>query len=200
MATPGDGSRGGARGDLMITQDGPPTQTSAWVALFNKDNMPDKILHLVVRFSDTMFGVGNVVARHNEVIETQGAVWFGKLGQTISQTRVDALNNQIEKGIPTFLYLVKGNRKKSTAYRTTLLQVSKEKPEDTTSIPAYYVEKDLLKYMKAWMKIGQIDSIDMVEMDGLRAISSVYPITETLAKSSSGYFLVRKSNKSYFGE
>ena len=143
--------------------------------------------HLVVRFSDTMFGVGDVVAIHNAIVKKDGAVWFGKLGQTLSQNRVDMLAKQIEQGILTNLYLVKGNRKKSTAYRANLLAVSKDKPK----------EKKLLQYMQAWMKISQIEPIDMSEMDSLKAINSVYPISETLQRSSSGYFLVHES-KSIF--
>lgn len=156
--------------------------------------MPDKPFHLVVRFSDSMFGVGDVVALHNTIVAEQGAVWFGKLGQTLSQSRADWLNVQIEKQIPTFLYLVKGNRRKSTAYRANLLRVEKEMPKEQALIPAYYAEKDLIQYMKAWMKIRQIEPIEMAEMDRLKAINSVFPISETLVRSSSGYFLVRESN------
>ena len=86
--------------------------------------------HLVVRFSDTMFGVGDVVAIHNAIVAENGAVWFGKLGQTLSQNRVEMLAKQIEQGIPTYLYLVKGNRKKSTAYQAKLLAVSLERSGD----------------------------------------------------------------------
>jgi len=154
---------------------------------------PETNLHLVVRFSDTMFGVGDVVARHNDVVDQHGAVWFGKMGQTIAQKRIDALNNQIEKSIPTYIYLVKGNRKKSTAYRADMIHISKQQPENSSHFPIYYNDKDLLQYMKAWMKIGSIEPIKMSAMNNLRAISSVYPISETLAKSSSGYFLVREN-------
>ena len=153
----------------------------------------DKHLHLVVRFSDTMFGMGDVVALHNQVVIEQGFVWFGKLGQTIAQMRVDLLNQQVEKNIPTYLYLVKGNRKKSTAYRADLLAISRESPEGKDYYPAYYSEKELLQHMKAWMKIGEITAIDMADMSKLKALSSVFPISETLARSSSGYFLVHES-------
>jgi hypothetical protein len=153
----------------------------------------DTPFHLVVRFSDSMFSVGDVIALHNDVVALQGAVWFGKLGQTLAQGRVDVLNRQVEKGIPTFLYLVKGNRRKSTTYLAPLLQVSREMPGETALIPAYYAEKDLLQYMKAWMKIGPIEAIEMAAMDKLKALNSVFPISETLVRSSSGYFLVRKS-------
>jgi hypothetical protein len=159
--------------------------------------MSDKPFHLVVRFSDTMFGVGDVVALHNAIVTAQGAVWFGKLGQTLSQARVDMLNQQVEKGILTFLYLVKGNRRKSTAYRAPLMQVAKETPNETALIPEYYFEKGLIQFMKAWMKIGRIDAIEMSEMEKLRAMNSVFPIAETLVRSSSGYFLVQESKSIY---
>ncbi len=157
----------------------------------------DKHHHLVVRFSDTMFGMGDVAALHNKIVTEQGFVWFGKLGQTIAQKRVDMLNEQVAKNIPTYLYLVKGNRKKSTAYRADLLGISRDKPENNAVYPAYYAEKELLQYMKAWMKIGEIEAIEMADMSKLKALNSVFPISETLARSSSGYFLVHDS-KSIF--
>jgi hypothetical protein len=144
-----------------------------------------------------MFGVGDVVAKHNEIIALQGAVWFGKLGQTLSQGRIDMLNNQVGKKIPTFLYLVKGNRRQSTAYRAPLLLLSKEIPKEQALIPAYYADKGLIQYINSWMKIGQIRQIEMSEMKRLKAINSIVPITETLALSASGYFLIRES-KSIF--
>lgn len=157
----------------------------------------DKPLHLVVRFSDTMFGVGDVVALHNIVVSAHGAVWFGKLGQTLSQGRVDMLNKQLEQGIPTFLYLVKGNRRKSTAYRAPLMQVAKVPPKEPKLIPDYYAGKDLVQFMKAWMKIGVIEPIDLSDMNSLKTINSINTIAETLVRSSSGYFLVHES-KSMF--
>ncbi len=114
-----------------------------------------------------MFGVGDVAALHNAVVAEHRAVWFGKLGQTLAQERIDMLNQQVEKKIPTFLYLVKGNRRKSTAYRAALIQISKKIPQENILIPAYYIEKGLVQYMKAWMKIGQIEAIEMSEMGKL---------------------------------
>jgi hypothetical protein len=157
----------------------------------------DKPFHLVVRFSDTMFGIGDVVALHNAVVVANGAVWFGKLGQTLSLGRIDILNEQVDKKIPTYLYLVKGNRRKSTAYRAPLIWVSREMPKEKSLIPVYYAEKDLIQFMKAWMKIGQIKPIELSAMDKLKAINSVFPIAETLVRSSSGYFLVHESVSIY---
>ena len=54
-------------------------------------------------------------------------------------------------------------------------------------------EKEIIEFMKVWMKIGKIESIELSEMKHLKAVSSVFPIAETLARSSSGYFLVHES-------
>ena len=155
--------------------------------------MNKKPFHHGIRFSDTMFAVGDVVAIHNSISEDNGSVWFGKLGQTISQIRVDLLNKQVEDGKTTYLYLIKGNRKKSSAYRATLRQVQKEKPEDNRLIPTYYTEKDIIQYMKAWFRIEHINKIEMSDMGNLKTINSVFPIAETLRRSSSGHFLVHES-------
>lgn len=44
-------------------------------------------LRLVIRFSDTMFEVSDVVSLHNQIVDEHGAVWFGKLGGTLSLSR-----------------------------------------------------------------------------------------------------------------
>jgi hypothetical protein len=155
-------------------------------------------LHLVIRFSDTMFDVGDVVSLHNQVVDQHGAVWFGKLGGTLSLSRIEWLNKQVEQKIPTFLYLVKGNRRKSTPYKARILVVSRDIPKtEKALIPPYYAEKKLLKYMNAWVKIGRITQVEMSTLKNLKTINSIFPIEETLVRSSSGYFLVHES-KSIF--
>jgi hypothetical protein len=155
-------------------------------------------LHLVIRFSDTMFDVGDVISIHNGVVEQQGAVWFGKLGGTLSLSRIDLLNKQIEKKIPTFIYLVKGNRKKSTPYKANVVAVTRDFPKkEKALIPSYYSEKKLLKYMSVWFKVEHIEQVEMSDLKNLKTINSIFPIEETLARSSSGYFLVHES-KSIF--
>jgi len=110
--------------------------------------MEKKPIHLIVRFSDNLFDVGDVVEKHNKSVAAHGAVWFGKLSQTISQTRIDQMNKQIEMKVSTFLYLVKGNRRKSTPYKTDLYFLSKKQQEENLLIPIYCKEKGLLKFMK----------------------------------------------------
>lgn len=155
-------------------------------------------LHLVIRFSDTMFEVGDVVSLHNKVVDEHGAVWFGKLGGTLSISRIEWLNKQIAQKIQTYIYLVKGNRKKSTPYKAEIVAVSRDFPKkEKALIPPYYEEKKLLKFMNAWVKIGYIEQVEMSSLKNLKTINSIFPIEETLVRSSSGYFLVHES-KSIF--
>jgi len=157
--------------------------------------MDPKALHLVIRFSDSMFNVGDVVSKHNEIVDVHGLVWFGKLGGTLALSRIELLNKQISQGIPTFIYLVKGNRRKSTPYKANIYVISRDLPKkEKAFIPPYYTKKKLLKYMNAWIKIGHIEQVEMSSMKKLKTINSILPIEETLVRSSSGYFLVHESN------
>jgi hypothetical protein len=152
-------------------------------------------LHLVIRFSDTMFDVGDVVSIHNEVVKKHKAVWFGKLGGTLSLSRIELLNKQIAQKIPTFVYLVKGNRKKSTPYKAQILDITRDFPKkEKDLIPLYYAEKKLLKFMSVWIKIGDIEKVEMEDLKNYKTINSIFPLEETLSRSSSGYFLIHESN------
>ncbi len=142
-----------------------------------------------------MFDVGDVVSIHNEVVKKHKAVWFGKLGGTLSLSRIDLLNKQISEKTPTFVYLVKGNRKKSTPYKAQILTVTRDFPKkEKDLIPSYYTEKKLLKFMSVWIKIGHIEKIDMEDLKNYKTINSIFPLEETLSRSSSGYFLIHESN------
>jgi len=149
--------------------------------------------HLLLRFSDTLLKSGDTITAHNQVIQHEGAVWFGKMGSPVSQHNMDILNDQVNQGVITFVYLVKGNRKKSIAYRARLIIASQTLPVmENHLVPPYYAELNIPQYVKFWVKLSEIIPIDMVELQKMQVSSSVLPIQETLAKSASGHFLVRE--------
>lgn len=151
-------------------------------------------LHLVVRFSDNLFSIGGVVEKHNAVVAKYGYVWFGKFGNTVAEKRIEILHAQIAQKTPTYIYLVKGNRKKSTFYRANLLEVTKQLPKsEEKRFPKYYVENKLQKHIQTWFKITEIEQIEDSAMSKLKAIGSIFGIQETLVRSSSGYFLVHEA-------
>ena len=130
---------------------------------------------------------------HNKVITSEGAVWFGKMGTTVSQNHIDILNRQVQEGIPTYVYLVKGNRRKSTAFRGELVLASKTVPEgDGHLVPPYYADLDIPKYVKFWVKIKDILPVDSTDIKKMQVASSLSPLGESLARSSSGHFIIRE--------
>ena len=152
----------------------------------------------MIRFSDNLFSVGDVTDKHNQVVSLYGFVWFGKIGQSISQARIDILRSQIANSRPTHVYLVKGNRQKSTFYQSNLLGITKTlSVKDRRFIPSYYKKFDLLKYMSTWIKLSEITAIESSTMSKFKTVNSVFPILETLVRSSSGYFLVHEAKNLY---
>jgi len=155
-------------------------------------------IHLLLRFSDSLLKEGDTIDEHNQVIQREGVVWFGKMGSTVSQSRIDILNEQVREDIPTFVYLVKGNRKKSTVYRARLAVASKTIPKgESQLVPPYYFSLDIPKYVNFWVKLTEIVPIDFSELKKLRVGSSVLPIHETISKSSSGHFFLREDKNLY---
>jgi hypothetical protein len=96
--------------------------------------------------------------------------------------------------VPTFIYLVKGNRRKSTFYQADLLAISRELPDgEEGRFPIYYIQNDVVKFIKTWFKISLISQIESPAISQLKTIGSINSILETLGRSSSGYFLVHVS-------
>lgn len=152
-----------------------------------------KPIHLLIRFSDNLFKVGDVIYMHNEVINRQGAVWFGKLGTPIAQRHIDKINFQCKDGIPSFLFLVKGNRRKSTFFKAGVLFLSLDFPsEEQQLIPQYYFNKKITSQIKFWAKLSDISPLEPGELKMQKVAGSVLEINETLFRSSSGHFIVQE--------
>jgi len=148
-------------------------------------------VHLLLRFSDSLLKQGDTICEHNQVVSREGAVWFGKMGASVSQIYIDILNGQIQNDTPTYVFLVKGNRRKSTVYCALLVCATKVQPEEQKHmIPSYYYGLDLIKYMKFWVKLTEITPISFSELEKMRVSSSALPIRESLIKSSTGHFFL----------
>jgi len=157
-----------------------------------------KPIHLLIRFSDRLLENRNTIEEHQKVIGREGAVWFGKMGQPISQNAIDKLNKQVEENIPTFIYLVKGNRKKPTFFISDLIVASKTIPdEETDLIPKYYEELGIIQFIKSWVKVTNLHEIDISYLSKMGVASSVYPLLESLSKSSSGHFYIKEKKEIY---
>ena len=162
---------------------------------YNWDLMKStKSVHLLLRFSDRLLTEGNTITEHNLIAEREGSVWFGKMGSPVSRIVIDRLNDQVNTNIPTSIYLVKGNRKKQSAFIAELITASTTLPkQEENLVPIYYEELGIRKYIKFWVKVELIHPLDFSELQRLRVASSVFPLPETLYKSSCGHFLVKEN-------
>ena len=157
-------------------------------------------VHLLVRFSDNLFAVGDAIAKHQEVVQKGESVWFGKLGTPISHKAIETIKWQIENKISSYLYLVKGNRRKSTFYKATIITLTDKFPKnEKDTSPPYYFEKKIARQMKSWIKIRDIQPLESSEVKFLKVKSSVLNLEETLFRSSAGLFYVVQKSPNEIG-
>lgn len=158
------------------------------------DNVQDEFdlarpIHVLMRFSDQLGSIGDTIAAHTQVIEKYGAVWFGKIGQTIGNKRLSQLNLQCERGIPTYLYLAQ----RGQFYRGKMIQIVQEVPSGQRRLlPTYYSQTGILKYMHLWAKISSLEKVRANDMGTLLSVRSGMGVPETLSTGMAPLFFVRQ--------
>jgi hypothetical protein len=97
-------------------------------------------LYFLMRYSDNIKGF-NTIDEHLAVLAKHGEVWMGKFGVGSGVAIIAQANEQIAKGVDTYLYLASKAR---VRYRSRILEVigggfdSRSFPASRKLIPAYY--------------------------------------------------------------
>jgi len=156
----------------------------------------ERPIHLLIRFSDSLFGIGNVVEKHNKIVEEFDSVWFGKIGVPISATHIAKIERQIEAGVKSYVLLAKGNRKKTDIFIADIYELSRLTPiTEKHKIPEYYIANQLIDRMKFWIRIGKICELPPESFNIFKVRNSINDLHESLYRSSMGHFvLVKKSD------
>jgi hypothetical protein len=150
-------------------------------------------IHLLMRFSDKLGAIENTIQAHTEVIKKKGSVWFGKIGKTLGNERVERINQQCADGVVTHLYLVQKSSKVYQVFRGTIAHVSKDlTKEEKALLPQYYDVNDLTRYMKLWVKLTNLQQASLAELSFLRVATSGGDMRETLRTSMAAIFAVKK--------
>src|ERR1022692_4481512 len=92
-------------------------------------------IHIVMRFSDSVGPAQGTIEAHLEVLGRHGAVWFGKMGKTLSASNIETLNAQVRNGVATHLYLVQRHGSRYGVHRCTIQSVSKSAPGQKRLFP-----------------------------------------------------------------
>ena len=148
-------------------------------------------VHLVMRFSDRLFRVGNVIERHEAVIDEKGATWVAKLGRPVGRGRTDSMNQQIDSGVATRLYLVQTKRSGIDIHRAEILRLCRGCPTDFAEMaPDYYAELGYAESAQTWVLVTHLAPVAPNMLVDVRIASSGQPLRDALRSSMSSLFFV----------
>ncbi len=150
-------------------------------------------IHFVMRFADQVLSISDMIQEHNNIIDRYGAVWIGRLGRRIAKRQLLKINEQCKKRVPTYLYLVKQEGRDYKAYRGVVVNMAYSVPQNEKRlIPPYYEKQGVVRQMRLWTKVSKIRDLDRYELNELRVATSGAPLTDSLKRSMSGFFFVRR--------
>lgn len=137
---------------------------------------------IALRFADNYAPKEGTIRLHQEIINTNGYVWYGKFGNTLSQKNIDLLMSQPDRRI---LLIKSGFPERYWAY---FEEIKKEKPQDVENIPEYYRENT--DKIRCWFKIKKIDKAENNVMSKFIISSSKMPLSEASKHSLNPYFII----------
>lgn len=137
---------------------------------------------IALRFADNYAPKEGTIKLHQEVINNNGYVWYGKFGNTLSQKNIDLLMSQSERKI---LLIKSGFPERYWAY---FEKITKEKPYNIETIPKYY--RNNTEKIKCWFKITKIERADNNVMSKFIISSSKTPLSEASKHSLNPYFVI----------
>ena len=140
---------------------------------------------VALRFSENFAPAEGTIAAHQELIDKNGFVWYGKLGMPLSAKVADAL---MSNESPRFLLIHSG---KSNRYWVYVDKVQRETPP-RNEIPQYY--REMATDFKFWFRAIKIDRAESDVMSKCKVASSGEPLSYVSRSSMSPYFIIEYSN------
>lgn len=137
---------------------------------------------IALRFADNYAPKEGTIKLHQEIINNNGYVWYGKFGNTLSQKNIDLLMSQPDR---KFLLIKSGFPDRYWAYFD---EIVKDKPKDISNIPEYY--RNYTDKIKCWFKIRKIERTENNVMSKFIISSSKMPLSEASKHSLNPYFVI----------
>lgn len=136
---------------------------------------------IALRFGETFSPSCGTILAHQKVINELGYVWYGKMGNTISDKVIkDIMSNEN----PKILLIQSGKTQRYWAY---ISEISKINPP-LEHIPQYY--RDNSSKFKCWFKITKFESAPKNILRKCLVVSSSQPLGEVSKHSASPYFII----------
>ena len=135
---------------------------------------------LALRFGETFSPECGTIKAHQQVIDTNGFVWYGKTGSPVSDKKISELKKEKTNRI---LLIHSGGIDRWWAY---IDDITKERPD--IGIPEYY-KKDAAKF-KTWFKITRFKEAPRDVMRKCVVISSKSVLSEASRYSMNPCFYI----------
>ena len=139
---------------------------------------------VALRFAENFAPDGGTVAAHQKVIDEIGHVWYGKLGNPVSQAIAKEI---LESEDPRILLIHSGGQERYWAH---LDAIQREEPEPK-EIPFYY--RSMAEKFKCWFRISKFTKADKNVMSNCTVVSSGKRLTDASRHSMSPYFIIEYS-------
>lgn len=137
---------------------------------------------IALRFADNYAPEEGTIKLHQEIINNNGYVWYGKFGNTLSQKNIDLLMSQPNKKI----LLIKSGF--PDRYWASFEEINRDKPLDIDNIPEYY--RNNTDKIKCWFKITKFERAENNIMSKFIISSSKMPLSEASKHSLNPYFVI----------
>ena len=136
---------------------------------------------VALRFADTFAPSEGTIQAHQNMIDKQGVVWYGKLGAAVSSKVANLI---MENENPRILLIHSGKIGRYWAYIKKLQYYIPTKSE----IPEYY--RDNAGVFKSWFRVVKIEEAPKNVLGNCVVASSQRPLSEVSKSSMSPYFII----------
>jgi hypothetical protein len=147
----------------------------------------DQAVHCLLRVRSEN---GLTLAAHKDILSRRGTVFLGKMGEALGPAFREKLNQQIERGVKTYLFLVtrEGWNGPYVADRCLLRGVHEHLDSAKQPLVPRYYASDISR-IRTWLQINRMERLSREEMNRIFVISSRREIMSVI-KSSATVFCV----------
>lgn len=136
---------------------------------------------IALRFSENFSPPIGTIAAHQQLIDSEGYVWYGKLGTPISAKVADEI---MQNEDPKILLISSG---KQDRYWAHITEVSRSLPSEK-NIPEYY--RHMSDKFKCWFRVKFFEIAPKGIMAECYIASSKVILSQTSKHSMSPYFII----------
>lgn len=136
---------------------------------------------IALRFGEHFAPSCGTIAAHQAIIDDKGYVWYGKLGNTVSDKNISVI---METETPKILLINSG---KTDRYLANIVEIKKTTP-NLDGIPEYY--RDNSEKFKTWFKVISFEPASKNIMSKCYVTSSGATLGEVSKHSMSPYFII----------